>query len=305
MPSAGPMAKQTLESWIREALVDEDKDGELAVISLMHIGQAGEKEVHTVRFGAKAHDPAVLGRLFKHKAEGFGSEMPGVQQFCLCAFYKSRDSKEIRSEPEARHPFMINGELDYGGLATEAPNAQGLVSQTMRHNEVLAQTYLRGNANLIEAQTSMIGQLVSMNQRLMVDNHSALEVLKTVVLEKAQDDHKLRMEQAQFQRSSAERAKWLGMLPMLANNLFGKEVFPVNAEATAILESVATQLNENQLKQIGAFLPPEIWAPMAAWLEKFLADKREQEERTDELGGKVNAHYELGGHVNGSTKAVA
>jgi hypothetical protein len=291
------MAKQTLESWIREAMVDEDKDGECSVITLMHIGQAGEKEVHTVRFGAKAHDPTALARLFKHKAEGYGSEMAGVQQFCLCAFYKNRDNGQVRSEPEARHPFIINGELDYGGLATEGPTSHGQMSQMMRHNEVLTQTYLRGNANLIDALSALNSQLVTMNTKLMTEQHSMMEVFKTVIVERATDERKARMEALEYQRSSQERAKWIGMLPPLVNNMFGREVFPVGTEASSIIEGLSN-LDETKLKQIASMLPPEVWAPLASLLEKMLRDKREQEEKTEELGGKVNPLYELGNGVS-------
>lgn len=287
------MAKQTLESWIREAMTDEDKDGECAAITLMHISGAGEKEVHTVRVGIKPLEPAALARLFRHKAEGYGGEMPGVQQFCLCAFYKGTDSKEIRPEPEARHPFMINGELDYGGLATEGPDAKGLVSQAMRHLEVQTQNYVRGNANIVEALSTLNSQLVTMNSKLMTEQHSMMELFKTVIVERAMDERKARMEALEHQRSSAERSKWIGMVPPLVNNIFGREVFPVGTEASSILERVA-MLDESQLKQVAAALPPDVWAPLASLLEKMLREKREQEEKTEELGGKVNPRYELG-----------
>jgi hypothetical protein len=298
------MAKQPLDSWIREALTDQDKEGECGAIALMHVSQGGDKEVHTVRFGAKQHDPSALGKLFRHKAEGYGSELTGVQQFCLCAFYKDPGG-QLRSEPEARHPFQINGELDYGGLATEGPNAAGLVSQAMRHNEVLAQTYVRGNSNVIDAQNTLIIQQNAIIGQLLQENHSALEVVKSVMVERMQDDHKFRMEQLQFQRSSGEREKWLKMLPAVVNGFFGREVLPIAAEDTAIVETMATQLTEGQLKALSTQLPPELWGLIAQRMERFLREKREAAERTEALGERVSPRYELGRDSNGAKEIAS
>lgn len=285
--------KQTLDKWIHEALTDSDKDGPCGMLTLVHISGGGDKEIHTVRFGGKAWKTADLARLFKGKAEGYAGDLPGVQMFALLAFYKNKEG-EVRDEPEARKPFNVNGELDYGGMATEGPTPQGLVSQSLRHNELLAQTYIRGHANVIDAQAQIISILSANNIKLLEENSSALEVVKTLVMEKATDTHKLRMEQLEFSRKSSEREKWLSLVAPLTNTIFGKEVFSEATEAQKLFEAAAVQLSPEQIKGLAAVLPPEIWAPMSSLLGNILKKKRESEEHHEELAQRINPKHELG-----------
>lgn len=297
------MAKIGLGRWIREAMTDEDKDGKCAMLMLVHISAGGDKEVHTVRFGNRKFDPENLGTLFRRKAEGYGDELPGVQQFCLLAFYQP-EGGEIRTEPEARHPFTVNGATEFGSLATEAATPQGIVQQTMRHNEALAQTYLRGNANLVDAMSNMISQQQNTISKLLEENHHAVEAVKTIILERVADDHKNRMEQLTFQRGTLEREKWIGLLPSLANSVFDKEVFPVAHQDTALLEAAALHMSEEQFQMLGTILPPTLWAPLQQRFAQILADRRKKEERIAELSAGVRPELELEAHVSDTPKAA-
>src|SRR5688572_15742380 len=100
---------QTLKQWLDEAVGDKEKDGDLTMLSCVHMTGTVEKEVHTIRFGAKKWTTQELAELFQRKCKNHCSELSGVQQFMLLAFYGGR------SEPEARKPFRIQGEADILG----------------------------------------------------------------------------------------------------------------------------------------------------------------------------------------------
>ena len=135
--------KQALADWIREALDDPDKEGPCTALSLVHVtGTSGGpfyEEIHTVKIGSKAYDPHALDKMFMHKAQSYAQELTGVQSFCLFAFYNNL------SEPGAKHPLRISGELDFGGLATEGPTESGKTSQNMRLTEAIVQGSFRQN----------------------------------------------------------------------------------------------------------------------------------------------------------------
>lgn len=263
------MARQTLDQWVREALIDPDKDGKCTSMSLVHMQGQNEKELHTVRFGPKPWDPKELASLFRGKAESYASDITGVQTFNLLAFYDNRN------EPQARKPFIIHGENDYGGLATEPPTKEGQTMQGMRHMEAVIQLAFRQTAMLFESSNQTIKSLVEQNAQLMRENRDGFDIVKELMIKQIEGDHKHRMEQLQYERSTRERAKWLGMAPALVNTLTGKPIFPQGNEDTALIESVVDSLDEDAIQKLATIIKPEVWAPLASRMANHLRQRRE------------------------------
>src|SRR3990167_4192637 len=159
-------------------------------------------------------DPKELAQIFRTKAENHAAEIPGTQTFNLLAFYANR------SEPQARKPFTVVGETtEQGQLATEGPTGSGIIQQCMRHNEAHTQIALRHTAAMIEASARMLDRMATHNEKLMVENREALDIVKEVMMQRVTDQQEHRMKALQFERETNERNKWLSYGPALINGL--------------------------------------------------------------------------------------
>lgn len=261
------MAKVTLESWIHEAMTDTDKEKEISAFTLMHMVGQGEREIHTCRLGSKQWLPRDLGNLFRHKAQVYCQELPGVQTFNLLAFYGS-------DEPQASHPFTMQGETDLHQLTTEGPDEKGLRMQGMRHVEAITQLNHRSIAHVLDTMSRMNETLLRENLEVRRENREGFALMKEMMAQQALGRHEYKMKELEYERSSSERKKWLEFAPSLVNSILGTEVFPQSTEDTALLETIANSLSEEDLLKLGSILKPEILGPISARFEKVFKAKQ-------------------------------
>jgi len=263
------MARQTIQQWIHEALTDEHKPGKCTGLVLVHRVGVREQEIHKVNLGSRQWDTKELADMFRGKAENYAAELVGVQTFNLLAFYANDP------EPQALKPFVINGQEDYGGLATEGPTKDGLLQQMMRHTEAERQIGAKQIQMLLQSAVDMTGMVSKENVALRSENREMFDLIKTLVMKDVENREQTRMRELQFQRDSAERAKWLGMAPSLINRLFGREIVPHAAEDTALIEGMAEKLTEADIQKLAsANLSPEVWGPLAARMSGILEKRR-------------------------------
>ena len=288
--------RQTLDQWCAEAFVDEDKDGPCTAISLVHMTGTSENEIHTVKLdGSRKMTAKQLGDLFRHKAESYAEELPGVQTFSLIAFYSNRN------EPQARKPFTVGGATEFqGGLATEGPTGSGMAQQAMRHCEAMVQLAFRQTSMLFASSQETITALTAQNARLMSENRDALDIVKTLVLDRATGIHEHRMEALKYERSSEERRKLFGMAPALINNLTGRQLFPESSEDTALVEALCDSLDENALRRLLAadIVPKPLLGMLATRWERLMRERRlEREEGETRLENGVDPEQDTVGGV--------
>lgn len=261
--------KQTLGSWITEAMVDEDKGAMIRGFTVVHCYGESEREIHTVVFGDRQYDPNDLAKMLRHKADTFCQELSGVQSCAVLAFYGNS------KEPEARYNFKISGLTAHDGDGTEAPDGKGLTQQGMRHLEVATQMMLRQTAIVMDAANEMNSRLMKRLETAEEENREAYMIVKELVLEKNNNHHKLVMEQKAFDRSSKEREKWLAFAPTLINTILNREVFPQSVADSSLIDAVADALSPADIQKIAGVLPPTLWGPLAARFEKVIKEKTE------------------------------
>lgn len=276
------MKRQTLDQWVRECLLDPDKDGKCTAMTLVHMQGQAEKELHTVRFGPKPWDPKELAALFRGKAESYAAEMMGTQTFNLLAFYADR------GEPQARKPMLIHGETDHHGM-TEPPTKEGQTMQGMRHMEAVIQLAFRQTAMLFESSQSTITQLVQQNGTLMRENRESFEMMKELMIRQIQTDDERIMKRLEYERKTAERSKWLGMAPALVNTLSGRDIFPQANADTALIDAVVDSIDEEGISKLSTIIKPEVWAPLASRMAKRLQMRNMDREATRDLDPEVDA----------------
>jgi len=267
--------KQTLDQWIQEAITDPDKEGPCTMLACVHKVGTNEEEIHSLKVSAtKPWEPKELASLFKNKAQHYCQEIPGVQTFNLLAFYGSR------TEAQARHLFVLNGELDFGGLATEGPTGSGLLQQMMRHTEALMQTTIKATAELVGRTTAVMDSLTKENQRLMLESADSFAIVRDMMMEKVTVEARMLTNVEEVRRESEERKLLIKLFPPLLNVITGQEVFPQSVADTSLLESIADSISEEDFAKLGNILPAAQMAPLAARFADVLKKKREAKQLT-------------------------
>lgn len=276
------MARKSIQAWIHEAMVDPDKDDPISMMALVHMTGQQTREIHTTKFSSgKSWEAKALAEMFRGKAETYSQDLSGVQTFNLLAFYGGR------SEPQAAFPFIVNSVADPANahLSTEPPTAEGKAMQGMRQTEMLfQQTYRRQAAQddytlrLLEIQNRMLSETMSENREMFV-------VMKEMMMTTALNQHQHKMKELEYQRSSEERKKFLTFVPPLVNTILGRDVFPQSTEDTALIESIADSLSEEDVMKIAGVIKPEMLGPLMARVEKALIKKRKEDEHDTQLKG--------------------
>ena len=264
------MKRKQMDQWIREALTDPDKDGKISMLSLVHMVGSQQKEIHTIKYnGGKSWSETELATVFRGKAETYVQDLQGVHTFQLLAFYSNKP------QPEAFYPFTINVAADTGGLFTEMPNDTGRMQQVMRQSEMLIQQVYRRQQVMDDYTLRLIAQQDNSISTLQKENRDMFEVFKEIMIQQATNTHKFEMERLQYERSTTERQKLIGMAPHLINTITGREVFPQNTSDTALIESIAENISADHISMLAAILPPQLAGTLA---ERFMIYNQKKEE---------------------------
>lgn len=266
----------TLEKWIQDAMSSEKDDRKCSMIALVHVvNGVSQKEIQTVKFGSgKAPKPDELADMFRSRAEGFAQDLSGSQMFQLLAFYG-------RNEPEDSQPFTVSPALDpNSSLPSEPATEAGKLAQLMRQGEMQFQAMMRQTIALSEAQS----RFMEIQSRTVADLHAQNQAYfngtKELLMEKALDTHKQRMEELGYARSSEERKRWMSMIPLLANTILGKEIFPQSKADTVLLEQIVENIDENAVMALAQFVKPELMGPLMERFTQIQTAKRLEKENT-------------------------
>ncbi len=281
--------KQALDKWIEEAICDPDKSEPCKRIVLVHMFGTSQREIHTVTIGTgSGKDPKMMGALFKGKAESYAQDLPGVQTFNLLAFYGSE------SEPSAFHPFTLTGDTFHPGLATEAPDSQGLVQMLMRHYEVDKKLQVQERVAATDTLMQMIDFLSKALVKSQEENSEAFAIMKEIMLEKTLNAHDLRMKEMAFARTTGEREKLMKIAPALVNQISGKEVFPQSTVDSAILEGIVENVDFESIQKIvgsggkdGKELPPELVGMLLSRMTEIQEKKNKEAARMKMLAAEA------------------
>lgn len=266
------MARQTLDQWIRDAILDDTKDGKCTAMTLVHIANQNERELHTIKFGGRAWEPKELASLFRGKAEAYAADIVGAQTFNVLAFYADR------SEAQNRKPFIVQGEHDMSHT-TEPPTKEGQLMQGMRHMEAVMQMAFTQTRMLFESSNAMLTILATQNAKLASENRDAFEIVKDMMIKQVERDDERIMKRLTYQRQTEERSHWMSLVPALVNSFVGKEIIPQNLSDSKLIDAMIESLTEEDIGQLSQIIRPEIWAPLAGRMKDALQRKRLKEEQ--------------------------
>lgn len=268
------MSRQTLADWLTEAieLVSNEKDGGCRGIELFHKLPGADISLRQIPVGgSRATECKQLANLLLGVMKNHALGMVGVQNYEIVAY------KEGESEPYARRPEIANGKVDFDGAGVEAPTTTGHAQQMMRQNEALFRASMSHNEEVFDRLLTVIELQGKQNEKLMRENHDALELAKVMILDKSNSEYAQAIELKKMDRANKEREQFIQMLPPLFNKLTGTQTFPESSEDTVLVNAIADNITPEQIQALAAMgINPMLLGMLAARLEKRVKEKNQQ-----------------------------
>ena len=265
------MAKQTLEGWLTEVMNDEERGPCTALTLVQKIGQSDD-DVYGIKLGDQKHDVKKLAQIFDHKASVRVQEEPGSHLFYVYAFHNT-------VQPSDKFPIRKNSVAELGGGATEEPTERGERAQRMRHNEGGIQFALKHTVTIFEQMLEMNRDLIRDNQMKAAENADAIRLTKEILMMHVANQQEFEMKRLAFMQNMRREEMLMKNIPSLVNTITGKEVYPVEAQDTAIIEMMLEGMTETQVKMfIAGQKSPEAQAILAARAAKFYAERKQAQE---------------------------
>lgn len=253
----------TLSQWIDEAMIDGDKDGAITGMTLVHLLGSKQVEVHGVRFNAQKKWTAnELAQLFQGKANGTAQDMPGAQYFELMAFY------EGSNEPQARHRFQVIGEPDTPNLISEKPDAQGVLTQSMKHLEFEHREMYQMTRHLVDALVETNKSQAERLREQEKELHAAMTQMRSLVLGRLTEEHEFRMKEKKVERDNAMWEKLMAYAPLLLDTLTGGKLIPQDKKDSMLIDNICRSVPPEKLMELVSSVPPELAAALVARLEQ-------------------------------------
>lgn len=246
------MARKTLDAWIHEILTDNDYGGKCTRIVLSHMVGTGRTEIHTLKLSPTGSvEPKALATMFIGKADAYCQDMRGENRFILDAYWQS-------TEAQAFQPFTRRGQVDNSSGLTHPATEEGRLMQKMEWEaNLIGQVYRRQErqdqredraAERMEAERE---GFYRDRVRLMEENFKFFGLLKEIMVMQNLDAHKQAMDRLAYQRATQREEKLMNAIPMMANMVTGKEIFPQSTIDTTIIEALAKKLTPEMVGMLG------------------------------------------------------
>lgn len=293
-----PRAIETLEKWLFSCLSQSEPTARFCRVVACHLvrGNSRGEEAFYLGVPEKMKDSdqwcreTAMDIYTRLQAEA--SVLAGLQRYALYSFYT-----DDLDNHASRSLVALDGGSDVDSadpLLTEGPDKTGLTSQAMRHLEAIMKVHVSGQMTLLQGYQTQVTKLSGMLEKVLDQRASALEREQAVMLQT--QEHELAAIQARAKGKAIEAlGEKLGLfLPAVANKIAGQQLFPVQANAMAmmvkgLMTSIAS--DETKMKTIMSVLEPEQQIVFFQLME-------EATKRTDDKGlpkGEANGVSESSG----------
>jgi hypothetical protein len=205
-------------------------------------------------------------------ADGMGRR---IQRYGIYVYISAQTS------PVASTTLMFQGEgMEEGGdepLDTEPANSKGLLSQLMRHNEANARTSTLAMGAVVKEQARIIERLTQQNEVLQGKVLAAVELTEELQSAKHERDMAWKQLEKRQQLTGELFEKIQILLPVVANKVLGKPVFPEAIDPRVmVVKEWAESLSTSQVDSLRRILKPE---QVIALLDAMQATQEDKIER--------------------------
>jgi hypothetical protein len=258
------MNKPQMDKWLRGVFYRNIGGKKTDKISLRHAGGKGTGQgghlIQEWEIDEKPSDDLIaqliseIESYSRDDAEGVG----GRQRYIVFA-HRGEGSEPLR------FPFPMYGSDKVGeeeagyieGFESEGANAQGLVSQLMRHNEIMMRANIGSMGTILNVQNRMLARLGDLCENLMGSKYEALELKEEVISQKHERDIEVRMltGKENLQNQAIEGIKML--IPVVMNKIAGKQIIAATDPTSLMIKGLAESLTPEQFQALLRILRPE------------------------------------------------
>jgi hypothetical protein len=273
-------------AWLKEQFEAVEEEGALAALVLFHYSSANAdiSEIDGIRSNQTNlgwGDAEKLSNRFSAVAarHAKGLQGGGQQQFQIHAVYGTSQ------KPKRVYPFLKMGQINFGimsaasGLVTDPPTPMGMNQQAMRWGERLVDRTFGYGEKLMDSQQRALDKRDTTIESLTKENRDLFLALRQVLIDTVKLEHDKRINELQFLRSSNERAKLIRLLPALANGIAGRQIFPENAEDSALVRELAEVSDPETVEKLRSILA--VKSPEAAALLMNRFEEKQKERKQD------------------------
>lgn len=275
------MAKQSVAEWCREVMLDENY-GKIAAIILQFDNGYAPKEVDNVTFGGRQWGPEELELRFTGKCENYCGDTEGSHTFLLQAIYESS------AVPRNELRFTINvAPQGMSGLRFDAPTEKGLMTQLMRHTEVLNERMMKMTQMTLDSCERQMGRMQDRVEKAEAENRDAWEIVREMgnKLMDKRNEHEL--EQLRYKRNTELMSVWMKFGPALVNQILGRDVFPQDMADASLMEAIADSLDEESIMKLSQTLKPELWGVLSNRLTEVIERKKLQSHQDEKALARI------------------
>jgi hypothetical protein len=185
-------------------------------------------------------------------ASNFAAGLGGLQRFLVSAYVDGNEGRILLSSIT----FAINAvsDMDDGAsVLSEPPNSVGLVSQLMRHLEVMHRSHTAQNAALVEQLGLTVRELRRENDQLRTERIKTLEATESILTQKHLRDLATQKEAA---ASKFKQEMWNDLMPYvnsaIAKLTGGTFVRPVSSDLELSAKALAQSLKVDEMNMLGS-----------------------------------------------------
>lgn len=277
----GAITRKSIESWVREVMLD-DNYGKISAIILSFDNGYKLIEIDNVVFGARQWDPKDLETRFLGKCENHCGVIDGQHQFTLQAIYCVNDKPDSVPRNQMSFRYDVQNE-HYTGMKIDTPNEKGLLTQLMRHNEVFADRMTRLVQLATDASESRQKQILEENATLRAENRDAYNIIQEMGARLMDKRGEHELEQLRYQRNTMALSQWMKFGPALLNQILGKEIFPQETADSSLIEAVAEALDQDTIQHLATKLRPELWGVLANRFTQALEARKIEDQRDEKI----------------------
>jgi hypothetical protein len=271
--------EQRLNEWLQRNAYQERDEGNFIKVVVRHIinkSKTGEEIfVLSVPQDPKKEGWAEdLARDIVNQLMIEASQFGGMQHYAAYSYFDGVSDKHIN-----RCIVSIQGTTtdDDDGFLSEAPDAKGLVSQAMRHQEANARILMASVSQIVDSMRRQNDRLVTFNEKLIDSRFELLGEVQELLDDKNRRDNDNKREAAKIAawESGAELVKQLA--PVVLNKAMGKQVFPESmAGIRQVASTFSKSLTEEQVKNLMGGLNDAQKIQFYSILESLTDEKNEK-----------------------------
>lgn len=276
------ITRKRISEWCRESMLD-DNYGKISAIMLSFDSGYTPKEIDNVIFGSREWSPEDLETRFLGKCENYCGATEGEHQFILEAYYVSADKPNDSGISRNQMRFIYTVQAETRGLRTDAATEKGLLTQMMRHNEMMTQRVMQMSELLTRASETSVNRVLERNDHLEKENREAWDIIREMgnrLMDK-RGEHELK--QLEYKRNSALMSQWMKFGPALLNQILGKEIFPQGTADSSLIEAIADDLDPETIQLLASRIKPELWGVLANRFTEALETKRIEEAKNEKI----------------------